>query len=101
MNRTNTQVAAPLPGRSRQRTDSKPWYRQFWPWFLILLPATSVVFSFATLYVALRDADEVLPHEGDSTSYSAPSAALPSGSAGQASPPSSPQTGNETRSPSP
>ena len=49
-----------------------PWYRQFWPWFLIVLPASSVVFSFATLYVAIRHADEVMPHEGDSSSCSAP-----------------------------
>lgn len=95
MSRTTT-VTAPLQGRSRLRTDSRPWYRQFWPWFLILLPATSVVFSFATLYIALRDADEVLPHEGDSTSYSAPSAALPS------APSVTPaQAGDEERSPSP
>lgn len=57
----------------RTRTDTKPWYRQFWPWFLIALPLTSVVASFATLWIAVTNADEVLPHEGDSTSYSAPS----------------------------
>lgn len=91
MSRTTT-VTAPLQGRSRLRTDSRPWYRQFWPWFLILLPATSVVFSFVTLYIALRDADEVMPHEGDSTSYSAPSAASPAGL---------PRAGNEAGSPSP
>jgi hypothetical protein len=56
----------------RQRLDRTPWYRQFWPWFLIGLPAVSVVFSFATLFIALRDADSVIPHEGDSTSYAAP-----------------------------
>ena len=27
----------------------KPWYKQFWPWFLIALPATVVVASFVTL----------------------------------------------------
>lgn len=37
-----------------------PWYRQFWPWFLIALPAISVVFSFATLFVALRNADSLV-----------------------------------------
>jgi hypothetical protein len=66
-------VVAPL-SRMRVRTDTKSWYRQFWPWFLIALPATSVVFSFATLYIAVSGADEVVPHEGDSASYSAPSA---------------------------
>lgn len=31
-----------------------PWYRQFWPWFLIALPATVVVASFVTLYLAVK-----------------------------------------------
>lgn len=31
----------------------EPWYRQFWPWFLIALPATVVAASFATLWLAL------------------------------------------------
>lgn len=64
-------------GGRGERSDSKPWYRQFWPWFLIALPLSSVVMSFATLYVAIDGADEVLPHEGDSTSYSAPDAVSP------------------------
>lgn len=34
-----------------------PWYRQFWPWFLIALPASSVVGGIATLLVALHDPD--------------------------------------------
>lgn len=29
----------------------KPWYKQFWPWFLILLPTSVVIASFSTLYV--------------------------------------------------
>jgi uncharacterized protein len=34
-----------------------PWYRQFWPWFLISIPATSVVAGFATLFIAMHDPD--------------------------------------------
>jgi hypothetical protein len=34
----------------------QPWYRQFWPWFLIALPATAVVASLYTLYLAASDA---------------------------------------------
>jgi hypothetical protein len=41
-------------------SDSSPWYRQFWPWFLIALPAISVVFSFATLVVAIRNGDSLV-----------------------------------------
>jgi hypothetical protein len=30
-----------------------PWYRQPWPWFLLLLPTAVVIASFATLFIAL------------------------------------------------
>jgi hypothetical protein len=37
----------------RPATDEHaPWYRQFWPWFLIALPATSVIGGIATVFVA-------------------------------------------------
>ena len=29
----------------------KPWYKQFWPWFLILLPATVVCWTIITVMV--------------------------------------------------
>jgi uncharacterized protein len=31
----------------------EPWYRQFWPWFLIALPGSVVVASFVTLWLAI------------------------------------------------
>jgi uncharacterized protein len=31
----------------------EPWYRQFWPWFLIALPASVVIASFITLWLAI------------------------------------------------
>lgn len=37
--------------------DSKPWYRQFWPWLLISLPLTAVVAGFTTLFIAMDDPD--------------------------------------------
>ena len=40
--------------------DTKPWFRQFWPWFLITLPASVVVAGFATLYIANRHADDLV-----------------------------------------
>lgn len=51
---------APPPPTGRLRTDTKPWYRQFWPWFVISLPAISVVFSIATLVVAVKNADSLV-----------------------------------------
>ncbi len=32
--------------------DRRPWYRQFWPWFLMLPPLAAVVGGFATLILA-------------------------------------------------
>lgn len=37
-----------------------PWYRQFWPWFLIAVPGLSVVASIAMLVVAVRHADSLV-----------------------------------------
>jgi hypothetical protein len=37
-----------------------PWYKQFWPWFLIALPATAVVASIASLVIAVRNADSLV-----------------------------------------
>jgi len=31
----------------------EPWYQQFWPWFLIALPASVVIASFVTLWLAI------------------------------------------------
>jgi hypothetical protein len=37
-----------------------PWYQQFWPWFLIALPATVVVAGFFTLYLAIKYSDDLV-----------------------------------------
>jgi hypothetical protein len=42
------------------RTAQEPWYRQFWPWFLIGLPACAVVASLYTLYIAQRGSDDLV-----------------------------------------
>jgi len=34
--------------------DQPPWYRQFWPWFLISLPLVVVIAGFNMLYIALK-----------------------------------------------
>ena len=36
-------------------TDTKPWYKQFWPWFIIALPATSVIMGISLVYVATQN----------------------------------------------
>lgn len=35
-----------------------PWYRQFWPWFLLALPAAALVAGSITLVIAIRHADQ-------------------------------------------
>jgi hypothetical protein len=37
-----------------------PWYRQFWPWFLIALPASVVVAGFYTLFLAIKYSDTLV-----------------------------------------
>ena len=48
-----------------QREDTQPWYRQFWPWFLILLPGTAVVAGFYTLYLAASTHDSLVVNSSD------------------------------------
>ncbi|MBT8062655.1 MAG: hypothetical protein HKO64_00875 [Xanthomonadales bacterium] len=45
---------------TRRITDTEPWYRQFWPWMLIALPAAAVVACFITLWLALTHADPLV-----------------------------------------
>lgn len=40
--------------------DDEPWYRQFWPWFLISLPATVVVAGLMMVYTAFHNADSLV-----------------------------------------
>lgn len=43
-----------------QREDSEPWYRQFWPWFLIALPGSVVIAGISMVVVANRHADDLV-----------------------------------------
>jgi hypothetical protein len=40
--------------------DTEPWYRQFWPWFLIALPGTVVIASISMFFVAYNTADSLV-----------------------------------------
>ena len=51
--------------RKTQNTDSQagqnlPWFRQFWPWFIIALPASAVIASFVSLWLAVSNPDYVI-----------------------------------------
>ena len=39
------------------REDTEPWYKQFWPWFLISLPLSVVIASIVTINLAIQTND--------------------------------------------
>ena len=43
----------------------EPWYKQFWPWFIIALPASVVVASFYTLWLAISNPDQLVIDEDE------------------------------------
>lgn len=45
-------MSTPLPD-----TDTRPWYRQFWPWFLITIPLASVIGSVFMIGLAIQTHD--------------------------------------------
>ena len=53
------------PGKYQQGAPGHdlPWYRQFWPWFIIALPAAAVIASFFTLWLAISNPDYVVVDE--------------------------------------
>ncbi len=48
-----------------KREDTKPWYRQFWPWFIIALPASAVVAGLTTVWIAMQTTDSLVLHADD------------------------------------
>ncbi|MCO4810942.1 MAG: FixH family protein [Gammaproteobacteria bacterium] len=48
-----------------EREDTKPWYRQFWPWFIIALPASAVVAGLTTVWIAMQTTDSLVVASGD------------------------------------
>lgn len=43
-----------------EKTDSKPWYKQFWPWFIIAIPGLTVIAGVNMLFLAIRNADTLV-----------------------------------------
>lgn len=39
----------------------QPWYRHFYVWMLILLPASVVVASIITVHIAFSNAPQIIP----------------------------------------
>jgi len=40
--------------------NARPWYRQLWPWLLILPPTAAVLGGLFTLYLALSRPDALI-----------------------------------------
>ena len=40
-----------------ERADVQPWYRHFWPWFVLALLGSTVCASFFMLYLAVKSED--------------------------------------------
>jgi hypothetical protein len=47
------------------REDIQPWYRQFWPWFIIALLATSVVAGLTTVWISMQTTDSLVVESDD------------------------------------
>ncbi len=43
-----------------QHDERRPWYREFWPWFLMLFPAAAVVGGILTFRIAADSDDGVV-----------------------------------------
>ncbi len=54
----NTEDKGKLSGQSGEVIT--PWYRQFWPWFVIAFPATAVVAGVITIFIAFNNADSLV-----------------------------------------
>ena len=42
-----------------------PWYRQFWPWFIIAIPSSAVIGGFMTLWLALTHPESLVVEESE------------------------------------
>lgn len=48
-----------------EREDIEPWYRQFWPWFIMALPAFAVVAGLYTVWLAMQSEDSLVVRSDD------------------------------------
>lgn len=37
-----------------------PWYKHFWPWFMLTLLSTVVIASLVTVYIAVKSSDDLV-----------------------------------------
>lgn len=49
-----------MTANSNSAAEHRPWYRQFWPWFIMALPASAVVAGLTTVWIAVVNQDSVV-----------------------------------------
>jgi hypothetical protein len=54
-----------------------PWYKQFWPWILIALPASAVIACAITLWLVLQAPDREIAHESQVNQVMGKSSVVP------------------------
>lgn len=42
------------------QSDTSPWYKQFWPWFIITIPLISIILSVTMLNLAINTEDSLV-----------------------------------------
>ena len=52
-----------MMNKTTGQQDSKPWYRHFWVWFIIALPAAAVAAGLFTLWLAASNPDSLVISE--------------------------------------
>ena len=55
----------PMKNKGTGPVDVEPWYKQFWPWFIIALPASAVIASFISLWLAISNPDHLIVTEDE------------------------------------
>ncbi len=48
-----------------EQEDVQPWYKQFWPWFIIALLSSSVIASLTTVWISMQTTDSLVVKSGD------------------------------------
>jgi len=48
------------PHHGNPAADVEPWYRQFWPWFIISVPAGTVIGCMITIFLAITRPDSLV-----------------------------------------
>ncbi len=51
------------PNSNSKAVDNLPWYKQFWPWFIIAIPLSAVIAGIAMIIVSVDGADTLVKED--------------------------------------